>query len=400
MEKEITIKGLALANIRRKPFRTAALIALISLCAAVLFGSLILVSSVKNGIQGIQSRIGADLMIVPEGYEAKMEGVLLSGEPSYFYMDKNIEKVIQDIEGVQNVTSQFYLTSLTESCCDFPVQIIGFDKTSDFIVKNWARKKVSDSESGRKEFILAGSNISTTKNTVTFFSGTHEVTARLAKSGTGMDNVIYADLLTLQKMFEDAKQKGFGFISDGDTRTKTSVIFIKLAPGYKPDGVALRIQNAVSGVQIIQSQKFVSTFVEKLSSFLIFIYTNCILVLLICVLTTAFVFSLTLNERIREFSILRVLGADYSTLQKIIFTEAGILGIIGSVIGLFVSALIIIPFNLIISEKIALPFAMSSPLFIIVFALIVFIISIVSCLTAAIFSAIRISKFEVYGGAK
>ena len=121
---------------------------------------------------------------------------------------------------------------------------------------------------------------------------------------------------------------------------------------------------------------------------------------MICVLTTAFVFSLTLNERIREFSILRVLGADHSILQKIIFTEAGILGIIGSVIGLFVSALIIIPFNLIISEKIALPFAMSSPLLIIVFALIVFVISIVSCITAAIFSAIRISKFEVYGGAK
>ena len=59
-----------------------------------------------------------------------------------------------------------------------------FEKANEELCEDGT--KASDSESGGKEFILAGSNISTTKNTVTFFSGTHEVTARLAKSGTGM----------------------------------------------------------------------------------------------------------------------------------------------------------------------------------------------------------------------
>ena len=73
MANPISTRTLALANIRRKPYRSASLIILIALTCAVLFGSLILLASLKGGIHGIQSRIGADLMLVPEGYESKME---------------------------------------------------------------------------------------------------------------------------------------------------------------------------------------------------------------------------------------------------------------------------------------------------------------------------------------
>ena len=176
MEKTITVKSLALANISKKPYRTAALTVLVALAAGVLFGTLLLTASIKGGLGGIKKRIGADLMIVPEGYESQAEGVLLNGEPSYFYMDKAVEETIGEIQGVAAVTSQFYLTSLSESCCDFPIQIIGFDPSSDFIVKSWTVKKVLKTSSD--EIILAGSNISTEKNTLRFFEGTHEVSAQ------------------------------------------------------------------------------------------------------------------------------------------------------------------------------------------------------------------------------
>ena len=396
MEKTITVKSLALANISKKPYRTVALTILVALAAGVLFGTLLLTASIKGGLKGINTRIGADLMIVPEGYEAQAEGVLLSGEPSYFYMDKALEETIGEIQGVAAVTSQFYLTSLSESCCDFPIQIIGFDPSSDFIIKSWTVKKVLQT-SGR-EVILAGSNISTEKNTLRFFEGTHQVSARLAKSGTGMDNVIYTDLASLQKIFDDAKAKGFGFISDGDTKSKTSVIFVKLAKGAKPDSTAARIKGAVPGVQVIQSDKFVSGLVDSISSFIVILYAVSILVILITVLTLSIVFTLTINERLREFSILRVLGADFSRLRAIVFTEAGILGSIGAVIGIGLSALILLPFNFVISQKLNMPFLLSEPVQIILFAIITFVILIAACLLAAISGAIKVSKKEIYQG--
>ena len=398
MEKAITVKSLALANIKKKPYRTTALTILVALAAGVLFGTLLLTASIKGGLKGINTRIGADLMIVPQGYEAQAEGVLLSGEPSYFYLDKYIEETIKDIQGVAAVTSQFYLTSLSESCCDFPIQIIGFDPSTDFIVKSWARKKIL--QTSGDEIILAGSNITTEKNSVRFFEHSHNVTARLAKSGTGMDNVIYTDLSSLQKIFDDAKAKGFGFISDGDTRTKTSVIFIKLSDDAKPDSTAARIKGAVPGIQIIQSDKFVSGLMESISSFLIILYAVSILVIIITVLTLSIVFTLTINERLREFSILRVLGADFKMLRLIVFAEADILGSIGAITGIFLSALILLPFNILISQKLNMPFMLSSPAAIIFFALITFLVIVAACNTAAISGAVKVSKKEVYEGIK
>jgi putative ABC transport system permease protein len=404
MEKAISSRYLAVSNLKKKPFRTAALIAVIALSSAVLLGSLIFTSSLKSGISGIQSRLGADLMIVPEGSEQKMESVLLYGTPNYFYMDKSVEDIVRGVSGVQAASSQVYLASVSESCCDFPVQIIGFDPESDFIVKNWAKNHFNNKASG--EVLFAGCNVDVQKKTVKFFGQSHKILAKLAKSGSGMDNVIYTDIPTLKKIFHDATEKGFGFIAGDDIGEKASVIFVKLEDGAKADSTSLKIQRAVSQVpgapeiQIIQGEKMVSNLMGKLSAILVFLYAICILVLVIAFMTLSVVFSLSLNERLKEFAILRVLGASHSTLRGIVFTEAQVLGSAGAAIGIFFSLLIIIPFNVLISEKIALPFAMSSAVQIVIFSAIVFVISLTACVLSSVFSAVRISKFEPYGEVK
>ncbi|MDD5930507.1 MAG: ABC transporter permease [Spirochaetales bacterium] len=394
MEKAITIQRLAFSNIKRKPYRTAALIAITALAAAVLFASFILSSSLKGGISGFQKRLGADLMIVPEGYGAQVESVLLTGEPNYFYMDKNVESIIRNIEGVEKVSGQFYLTSLSESCCDFPIQIIGFDPESDFIVTPWAAGKIQTHENS--ELIFAGNNVSITKNQVTFFSQTHHVSSKLSKSGSGMDNAIYADLPTLQKIFDDAKAKGFGFISEGDTTNKTSVIFVKLLQDAKQDGTALRIKTLLPDVQIIKGGSFISSLAEKIESFLIFPKILTGIVLLISTFTLAIVFSLIVNERKREYSILRVLGADKITLRKLIFSEAFVIGSIGAATGIFLGALVVLPFNTLIAEKLSVPFVLSSPVMIIIFAFITFAISVFSSVFAAVFGVNKVSEQKIW----
>ena len=165
MAQSLSVRTLAIKNLQRSPFRTFSMASLVALCSAVLFGSFLLASSLRNGISGMKERIGADLMIVPNGYEQTLESVLLSGEPNYFYMDKGIETIVRGIDGVKEVTSQFYLTSLSESCCDFPVQIIGFDPESDFLIKPWIQKYNADGDN-----LFAGSNVNVEKNTVSFFS--------------------------------------------------------------------------------------------------------------------------------------------------------------------------------------------------------------------------------------
>ncbi|WP_294429429.1 FtsX-like permease family protein [uncultured Treponema sp.] len=404
MEKTLIEKlpegfSLALSNLSKKIYRTVSLIFLAAISSAVLFASLILSSSLKSGITGLRSRLGADLLVVPEGYEQGAENVLLTGEPNYFYMDKSVLESIRGLEGIENATAQFYLTSLAESCCDFPIQIIGFDRKSDFIVQNWARTKLGENSS-TEDFLLSGSNVSLTHGKVKFFGEEHTISGRLSKSGTGMDNTIFCDLESLQKIFESAKSKGFGFISDGDTKNKISTVLIKVSDGSSTDSVALRIKNAVKGIQVLTGEKFLKSFSERISSFLVFFYSISALVLLISIFSLGIVFSLTINERQREFSILRVLGANRRQLRQILLAEAAFLGGSGAVTGIALSALIVIPFNAIIAEKISLPFAMSSAGEILIFALLTFALCTASSVFAALNGAFRISKIEPYGGIK
>ena len=215
-----------------------------------------------------------------------------------------------------------------------------------------------------------------------------------------MDNVIFCDFASLERIFEDASSRGFGFISDGDTKNKLSTVLVKISPDSSADAVALRIKKVLPGVHVIVGEKFIRNFSEKLSAIFVFLYSISILLFLITIISLALVFSITINERRREFSILRVLGANRSLLCSVLFWEAGILGAGGSLLGIGLSALIVIPFNALISEKLGLPFAMSGPGWILAFAGAVFVVTVLSCLISAANGAVRVSKIEPYGDVK
>ncbi len=390
MAQSLSLRTLAAKNIRRKPARTFALLALVTVSAAVLFGSFMLSSSLRQGITGMKERIGADLMIVPEGCGSGFEGVLLSGEPSYFYMDKSIEDTVRGLEGVRAVTSQFYLTSLSESCCDFPVQIIGFDPESDFLVKPWVRNYSTGGEA-----VFAGSNVTVKNGCISFFAKKHDIGARLAKSGTGMDNAVFTDLAVIRKIFEDASERGFCFLSDGNVDQKTSAIFVRLEDRSKADTTALRIRQAVDGVQVIQQGKFIRTFVDKMDSFVFFLSMMSILFLLVTVLAIALTFSLTMYERRREFSILRVLGASRHDISRVILYEAFFLGSSGAVCGVFIAALLLLPFSILIAQKIAMPFCVPAVWQLLLFAAAAFIMMTAACVLSALHTAVQIAGLKI-----
>ena len=395
MEESLSLRVLAVRNICRKPFRSFALASLVAVSAAVLFAGFLLSESLRAGIAGMQDRIGADLMIVPEGCTQSFEGVLLSGEPSYFYMDKSVEDTVRQLEGVREVTGQFYLTSLSESCCDFPVQIIGFDPDSDFLIRPWVRQYATD---GRPFF--AGSNVNVKDGSVSFFSKKHSVGAKLSKSGTGMDNSVFTDLSGVREIFDDAKEKGFCFLSDGDMATKTSTVYVRLKDGVKADTAALRIRQAVSGVQVIQQGKFLRTFADKMNSIVFILWLLAALFLMLTVIALALTFSLTMFERKREFSILRVLGASRPQLASVILGEASLLGAAGAACGVFLSALALLPFSVLIAQKLDMPFCLPPVWQMILFAASVLLILTAACVLSALRTAIRISRLEIYTEAK
>ena len=81
--------NLPLKNLKGKPVRSAMLLLLTVLLSFVILAGSLTVSSLRTGLSSLQSRLGADIMVVP--YEAttksSLENIVLQGNTGYFYMD-------------------------------------------------------------------------------------------------------------------------------------------------------------------------------------------------------------------------------------------------------------------------------------------------------------------------
>lgn len=65
---------LSIKNLKRKPARTAALVILTAFLAFAIFGGSVIVASLQNGLSSYRSRLGADIIVVPN--EARSKGTL------------------------------------------------------------------------------------------------------------------------------------------------------------------------------------------------------------------------------------------------------------------------------------------------------------------------------------
>ena len=103
-------KNISYKNIVRRPGRTFILIILSALlCFSVTGGSLAIIG-LKGGLLSLKLRLGADVMVVP--YEAttktNFSNMILQGNPGYFYMDRSVLDKIKKIEGIKEISEQYF----------------------------------------------------------------------------------------------------------------------------------------------------------------------------------------------------------------------------------------------------------------------------------------------------
>ena len=404
--KKLSSLSIALSNLSYKINRTLSMLLLTSLCAASVFACVVLYFGLKNGINTIQKRLGADLMIVPKGAEQKMQSVLISDEPNYFYIEKEIAEKISQIEGVEKVTSRFYLTSVSEDCCDFPVQIVGFEPETDFVISPWIEESFPpDSKKFTEEFytegcVVTGSNVLTQKDGVRFFGKTHPVSGKLSKSGAGIDNAVFVSMNTLKEIYDDAKGRGFGFISDGKAGSKVSAVFVRLSEGAKADSTAVKITSRIPNVSVVKRDAVFSEISSSLDSIFFILKILAVSVTLFTVISLAIIFPLAVSSRIAEFSILRILGAAHKKCAKILLYEALFISVAGGLSGIALACLLVFPFCTAIDSALSVPLVFPPPAILFLTGCAVLLAVIFAVLLSALKSIIAVSKLEPYSAMK
>ena len=348
---------LALRNLAGRPARTAALTLLAAFLSFSVFAGSVVVMSLQNGLRSYESRLGADIVVVPGQARSHgtLESILLQGIPGYFYMDgANLDKV-RAIPGVETASPQFFLASATAGCCSVSVQIIGFDPATDFSIQPWIRESYGK-ELGRGD-VIVGSGISVPANrALTFYNVPCRVVASLEETGTGLDTAVYAGMDTIRDMMEASVREGFDYFDGVDAERAVSSIMVKVEDGADVESVTNDINLHVRRIEATQARSMVSSIAGGLNgvSRAVGGLTGMIWILAVAILSVTFV--MIAHERRKEFAILRVMGASRRTLSGLLLTEASLISLLGAAAGAVLGALAVCPFSGLIRDRLDLPY--------------------------------------------
>ncbi len=333
----VTISGIAIKNLKRKPFRSVAIFLSVCVVTASLFSVVYISLSVHKGLENIRKRLGADIIVVPADAEAVARTVLLTGEPTTFYMDSNVEKQIERIEGIERVASEVYLqTAEYSDCCEiYSILLIGFDPEKDFTIMPWISDRAPVSLSSKE--VITGMDVAlnaySTGSTIRLYGIDFKVAGMLEQTGLKfVDNSIFIPLESVKTMILNSREKKeVKMLSAGENQI--SSVLVRIKAGYSPANVALDIMHSVPGVKTIVVNQLISSLRQRLSRGIKSVIMIVVAIWTVALILIGLIFAMTVNERQRELSLFRAMGAKQRDIFRLVITEAWILSLLGSVAG-------------------------------------------------------------------
>ena len=353
--RPLTAVGIAQRNLRRKPRRSFCLVLTVLLFAFSLFAGSVLSVSLSDGILSMSDRLGADVMVVPEGYDPHIDSILLSGKPSSFYLPRDVMEELKGIEGIDKMSPQIFLATLNASCCSYPVQLVGIDYETDFLIRPWL-KETLHRELGDGEIILGHRVNGERGDTIEFFKKRYPVAGRLQQTGMGFDATVFMTRNTAADLAREAERlMKHPLARDGSL---ISTVMIRLAPGYDSVAVAREINGKLNGkgIYALFSKKFVNKITSGLTVVSGLIKGIVGLVWLLAVVVIALLFAMTLGERRREMGVLRAVGATRGMLVRLALTEASLFSLYGSILGVLLAGAAVAAFAPSMTGTLNLPF--------------------------------------------
>jgi putative ABC transport system permease protein len=331
-------------------------VVLVAVLSFVLFGGSILAYGLAKGADNLSKRLGADIMIVPSGYESAVTGILLRSEPSAFYIDSEWLEKISSVDGVASASPQLFVSSLSAGCCSVAVQLVGFDPKTDFIIGPWIGTSLQGSVYGTN--IVVGNAINAeVGGKLKFFEREYTVAARLDRTGMGFDASVFMTIDAARQAAGDYVRLGGQFPARADS---ISSIFLRVLEGYAVEDVMKNIQKKYgyggSGIALVPTRRFVDNVASGLNALIFFIVALESIIWIMAALVLAIVFSLTVGERKKEFGIMRSIGATKTKLTALILVESSIISFYGGVIGTFFAGLTMLPFRIYIGSVLKMPY--------------------------------------------
>ncbi len=391
----IRILNLAFKNLRRKFVRTLVLSLSVAVVTGSLLGATVFITGMKNALKIGTYRLGADILVVPEKYEAQAKSALLAGEPTSFYMDRSVYDRIKKMEGVKRASPQLFIEPTSFTCCyNVKTFLIAFDPDTDFTIAPWLEKHLKRRLTGNE--IITGREMPViTGDTLPFYGTPFHVVGTLEPTGMKFfDQSVFMTMDAAYRMAADSRTKAVQPINI--PRDKISAVLVQVTEDMTPDRMAIRIEHDIDGVKAIASDQVISAVRRQLGGLIKGIFVISSVLWVLALLLMSFAFYMIVNERQRELGLLRSMGATRGHVFKLIIGEAVITSLSGGVVGLVAGSALLLSFQGLIVHSLKLPYLLppAGMLGGLVAAAVAF--SIITGLISSVLPALIASRMEPY----
>ena len=386
--------GLALKNIKGNPVRSL-IIFLCILGVAGLFVSItLIVRGADNSLHAGLDRLGADIVVVPEGAESKVETALLMGKPTDIWMSADYAQKIAAVPGIDSVSPQIYLQSLYgASCCAVSEMfLLVFDPATDFTITPWLQRNLGrglakgEVIGGRYIFVPPG------EKDIRLYGYHLTLRGNLEPTGTGLDQTMFFTLETALDMANSSLTTAESPLVIPPN--KISALMVKVTPEADAHAVSLQILRDVLGVFPIESPNLFGAFRHQMLGLLWVFLIVLILVWVLSTLLIGLIFSIVVNERQQEIAVLRALGATRWFVFRSVLFEAALLAFAAAGIGVSLAAFTIYILRDSITNSLEMPFLFPSFSYIMALLVVVIALSLITVTVAVFLPAFMISKGE------
>ena len=351
---------LAVRNISGSAFRSWVVALCAALVASFALATILIMRGAENSLRLAIDRLGADIVIVPEGAQSKVESALLMGHPTQVWMPASILEQVGHVKGVESVSPQLYLSTLNNaSCCSVSnMFLIAYDPATDFTIRPWLEKtignelKLGEAIGGTYVFVPEG------EQNIRLYGYFITLKANMEPTGTGLDQSMFLTFETANDIarISETMAEEVLEIPEG----QISAVMVKLAPGMDTRTAALTIMHDVPGVTPIETPNMFQTYRKQMTSILSSVLAVITITLVLSIILIGLVFSMAAHERRRELGVLRAMGATRLFVFKSLLTEAGMLALAGGLTGVTLTMLVVYLFRNLIISVMGIPFILPS----------------------------------------
>lgn len=346
------LASLALQNLGRRKARSFLLIAAVAVASGVVFTGATLMRSIDSSMAVGFSRLGADMMVVPEGALTNITAALLTVEPTDLVLDAEMFTTA-GLTGVSRAAAQKIVRVAHSGVGAHheTADLIGFDPVLDFTIRPWLVEKLNRPlQPG--DVILGAGREAPLGSQLLLFGKPHIVYGRLGRTGVGThERGVFMTFETFDALAGSVGSAGGGQGGGGSAgappavfqRGKVSGFLVELAPGTTPLQARFAILSTLKGVKVVTGDSTMSGIRQGLAALLDGILALMVLMFASTALMVSVLFSAIVTERRTELGLLKAIGARRSEVMGMMVIEAviatGIGGALGVVLGVLVMRL-------------------------------------------------------------